>query len=86
MAEEPLLRLRGVSKSFGAVHAIADIDLDVVAGQVTALAGDNGAGKSWEPMLDPCATRAGLSRRRPDAPARCGVEWSGPVRPEPSSG
>ena len=46
MAEEPLLRLRGVSKSFGAVHAIADIDLDVVAGQVTALAGDNGAGKS----------------------------------------
>jgi ABC-type sugar transport system ATPase subunit len=46
VAEEPLLRLRGVSKSFGAVHAIADIDLDVVAGQVTALAGDNGAGKS----------------------------------------
>jgi ABC-type sugar transport system ATPase subunit len=46
MAEEPLLRLRGVSKSFGAVHAIADIDLDIVAGQVTALAGDNGAGKS----------------------------------------
>jgi ABC-type sugar transport system ATPase subunit len=46
VADEPLLRLRGVSKSFGAVHAIADIDLDVVAGQVTALAGDNGAGKS----------------------------------------
>jgi len=46
VAEEPLLRLRGVSKSFGAVHAIADIDLDVVAGQVIALAGDNGAGKS----------------------------------------
>lgn len=46
MAEEPLLRLRGVTKSFGAVHAIADVDLDVVAGQVTALAGDNGAGKS----------------------------------------
>jgi ABC-type sugar transport system ATPase subunit len=46
VAEEPLLRLRGVSKSFGAVHAIADIELDVVAGQVTALAGDNGAGKS----------------------------------------
>ncbi len=46
VAEEPLLRLRGVTKSFGAVHAIADVDLDVVAGQVTALAGDNGAGKS----------------------------------------
>ena len=42
----PLLRLRGVSKSFGAVHALVDIDFDVPAGQVTALAGDNGAGKS----------------------------------------
>jgi ABC-type sugar transport system ATPase subunit len=43
---ELLLRLRGVSKSFGAVHAIVDIDLDIPAGQVTALTGDNGAGKS----------------------------------------
>jgi ABC-type sugar transport system ATPase subunit len=43
---EPLLRLRGVRKSFGAVHAIVDIDLDIPAGQVTALTGDNGAGKS----------------------------------------
>ena len=43
---EPLLQLRGVSKSFGAVHALVDIDLDIPAGEVTALAGDNGAGKS----------------------------------------
>ena len=43
---EPLLRLRGVSKHFGAVRALSDVDLDVPAGQVTALAGDNGAGKS----------------------------------------
>jgi ABC-type sugar transport system ATPase subunit len=43
---EPLLRLRGVSKSFGAVHALQDVSLDIDAGQVTALAGDNGAGKS----------------------------------------
>jgi ABC-type sugar transport system ATPase subunit len=42
----PLLSLRGISKSFGAVRALADVDLDVPAGQVTALAGDNGAGKS----------------------------------------
>jgi ABC-type sugar transport system ATPase subunit len=41
-----LLELRGVSKSFGPVQALADIDLDVPAGQVTALVGDNGAGKS----------------------------------------
>jgi len=45
-AAEPLLRLRGISKSFGAVRALIDVDLDVPAGQVTALAGDNGAGKS----------------------------------------
>lgn len=38
---EPLLRLRGISKWFGAV-----VDLDVPAGQVTGLVGDNGAGKS----------------------------------------
>jgi ABC-type sugar transport system ATPase subunit len=42
----PLLELRGMSKSFGAVHALVDIDLEVPGGQVTALAGDNGAGKS----------------------------------------
>ena len=43
---EPLLSLRGISKSFGAVRALAEVDLDVPAGQVTALVGDNGAGKS----------------------------------------
>jgi len=42
----PLLRLRGVSKSFGPVRALVGVDLDVPAGAVTALAGDNGAGKS----------------------------------------
>jgi D-xylose transport system ATP-binding protein len=43
---EPLLRLRGITKSFGPVEALSDVDLDVPAGAVTALAGDNGAGKS----------------------------------------
>jgi len=42
----PLLQLRGVNKSFGAVHVLKSVDLDVHAGQVTALVGDNGAGKS----------------------------------------
>jgi ABC-type sugar transport system ATPase subunit len=53
-----LLQVRGVKKSFGAVQALVEVNLDVYAGQVTALAGDNGAGKSsliktiaglWEP-------------------------------------
>jgi D-xylose transport system ATP-binding protein len=44
--EHPLLRLRGVSKHFGPVQALTEVDLDIPAGQVTALAGDNGAGKS----------------------------------------
>jgi ABC-type sugar transport system ATPase subunit len=43
---EPLLSLRGISKHFGAVQALYDVDLDLPAGQVTALCGDNGAGKS----------------------------------------
>jgi ABC-type sugar transport system ATPase subunit len=42
----PALTLRGVSKSFGAVRALANVDLDLRRGEVTALLGDNGAGKS----------------------------------------
>ena len=44
--KEPLLKLRGISKHFGAVQALYGVDLDLPAGQVTALCGDNGAGKS----------------------------------------
>lgn len=42
----PVLRLSGISKNFGAVSALTDIDLEVFPGEVVALVGDNGAGKS----------------------------------------
>jgi D-xylose transport system ATP-binding protein len=45
-SDQPLLSLRGIQKSFGAVHVLRGVDLDVRPGQVTALVGDNGAGKS----------------------------------------
>jgi ribose transport system permease protein len=42
----PYLSLKGISKHFGGVSALKDIDLDIQAGEVLALVGDNGAGKS----------------------------------------
>ncbi len=46
MVQEPLLRLRGICKSFPAVVANDHVDLDVYPGEVHALLGENGAGKS----------------------------------------
>jgi ABC-type sugar transport system ATPase subunit len=68
---EVLLSLRGISKSFGAVQALSNVDLDLPAGKVTALCGDNGAGKS---VLVKCIAGA-------TEPDRGQIRWEGrPVR------
>jgi ABC-type sugar transport system ATPase subunit len=44
--ERPLLELRNITKTFGPVRALTSVSLDIPAAKVTALIGDNGAGKS----------------------------------------
>ncbi len=46
MSEDHLLRLEGISKNFGGVKALQEIDLELAHNEVLALVGDNGAGKS----------------------------------------
>ena len=72
---EPLLELAGIGKHFGPVQALVGVDLDVPAGQVTALVGDNGAGKS---VLIKCIAGHPHARRRPDP-------LGGPAGPHPDA-
>ena len=45
-AAEPILRLRGIGRRFGGLHAVRDVDLDVAHGERRAILGPNGAGKT----------------------------------------
>ena len=45
-APEPFVQMRGISKHYGMVRAVHDVDLDVGRGEIVAVVGDNGAGKS----------------------------------------
>ena len=46
LSSAPILQMRGIRKTFGAVKALAGVDLTAYAGEVLALMGENGAGKS----------------------------------------
>ncbi|MFA3917408.1 ATP-binding cassette domain-containing protein [Ruegeria hyattellae] len=46
MPDAPLVKMRGITKRFGGVTALSNVDLDAYAGEVLAIVGDNGAGKS----------------------------------------
>ncbi len=46
MSEQPLVQMLGITKRFGGVTALQDVDLMAYAGEVLAIVGDNGAGKS----------------------------------------
>jgi ABC-type branched-subunit amino acid transport system ATPase component/anti-sigma regulatory factor (Ser/Thr protein kinase) len=67
VAHVPLLSVRGISRRFGAVQALDDVDLEINEGEVVALVGDNGAGKSTL-----VKTIAGVSP--PDAGV---IDWGG---------
>ena len=46
MEKQPVLQMRGITKRFGSVTANSQIDLDVYRGEILAILGENGCGKT----------------------------------------
>ena len=67
----PAVELRGLSKSFGPVHAVRDLDLTVAPGEIVAMLGPNGAGKSTtNEFILGLVKRLDGGDRRPGVPQR----------------
>jgi branched-chain amino acid transport system ATP-binding protein len=79
----PVLRVRGIAKSYGGVHAVREVSFDVAAGELLAMIGPNGAGKTtcFNMLNGQVAPDAGsveidgqpVARRRPREVWRLGV-------------
>ncbi|MGC5033366.1 ABC transporter ATP-binding protein [Micromonospora sp. DT229] len=77
MTPDPVIRVRGLRKTYGGTLAVADLDLEVAAGEVVALLGPNGAGKtSTIEILEGHRDRdAGTVSVLGQDPAHAGLDW-----------
>ena len=89
----PLLEARGISRMFGSVVALSDVNLEVRPGEVVGLVGDNGAGKSTllkNPLRRPATNIRRTADRRhldyPPLPEGLPQAWDRGGLPRPSAG